>query len=294
MKIKTVFFGTPKYCLPYLELIYQIEPLALIAAVTQPDKPTGRGLETAPSPVKQRATSQGVVVLTPTDLGEPDFIQSLKSLKPQLGIMAYYGLKIPQAVIDLFPLGILNIHHSLLPKHRGSNPIPWTILHGETETGTTIIRIGEKFDTGEIVGQSRITVSKDETGESLRPRLDESALQLLAKTLPEYLNGKIIAYPQPTAGGSYDKRITKEDGRIDWRQDAIEIDRKVRAFTPWPGTWTTLEKLKSQKSKVKNMDERRVKIIKTHLSENKNVVIDSLQVEGKKTISWEDFARGYL
>ena len=293
-KIKVAFFGSSKYSVAYLEALLSTDLFEPRLVVSQPDKPVGRGLEVQPTPVKIWAKEHGILVLTPSTLADPMFLGALSSLPLELGISAYYGLLIPGVVIDHFKKGILNVHHSLLPKHRGSNPIPWTILAGEKVTGTTIIKIGVKFDDGMIVTQAEQNVESTDTTESLRNKLDAKALLLLKDTLPNYLEGNVILKKQNPDEGNYDPRITKEAAKIDWSKGDEEIERAVRAFYPWPGAWTNLgslippDQIKNEKNGAK-----RVIVLKAHLDENKKLVIDKLQMEGKTPIDWKQLVAGY-
>jgi len=298
-KVKTAFFGSSRYCLPYLESLHKNELIDISLVVSQPDKPVGRGLQLTPSPVKEWAKQKGILTLTPSDFSNPLFLGTLTALPLKLGLIAYYGLRVPSEVIELFPLGILNIHHSLLPKHRGTNPIPWAILSGEEKTGTTIIKIGEKFDEGEIAAFDEEPISPTDTTETLRVRLDAKALVLLEKILPRYIEGKVNLRKQGRDEGSYEPKLTKETGRIDWNRTDEEVERAIRAFTPWPGAWTTLEELSSSRifnlqSTISKPKNKRLKILKSHLNEDKKLVVDEVQVEGKTPISWEEFKSGHL
>lgn len=295
-KVATAFFGSSNFSLPYLESLLRNPLIELTLIISQPDRPSGRGFETQPTATKTWAQKNEILVLTPTLLSESLFLGALKTLPLQLGLTAYYGLKIPKAVIDRFPLGILNIHHSLLPKHRGASPIPWTILAGEQTTGTSIIEIDENFDRGGMIAKAEETVGPADTTGRLRARLDEKALNLLEEVLPKYLRGEIE--PQKTVRelGSFEPKITKGMAKIDWRKSDVEIERTIRAFDPWPGAWTTLDELASrfeiQDSRFKTKN-KRVKILKAHLNEGKELIIESLQIEGKKPIGWGEFLAGY-
>lgn len=295
-KIATAFFGSSIHSLPYLEFLLVNPLVELRLLVSQPDKPAGRGFEQRATATKLWAQKHGLLTLTPPNLTDPLFLGVIKTLPLKLGLAVYYGLKIPKEIIERFPLGILNVHHSLLPDHRGANPIPWAILGGDAETGTTFIKINENFDQGGIVAQRAEKILETDTGESLRRRLDEKALTLLEKVLPEYLDGRIDLKKQDATAGSYEPKITKETAKIDWREPADLIERKIRAFYPWPVAWTMLGqllnklKVKSEKSKV---NDKRVKIMKAHLNEEKKLLIDELQIEGKKPIGWKEFLAGY-
>lgn len=304
-KVKTAFFGSSRYSIAFLESLRRSDLIDLILVISATDKPTGRGLEVQPTPVKEWAKQRQILTLTPSDLSNSLFLGTLTSLPVKLALSAYYGRRIPAEVIELFPLGILNIHHSLLPKHRGPNPIPWSILRGEETTGTTIIKISEKFDEGEMVAAAVEEIKSDDTTATLRVRLDELAVSLLEKILPRYLAGKTNLRKQEKAG-SFEPKITKEMARIDWSKTDGEIERMIRALNPWPVAWTTLDELCSSRifnsqfsiSKqgltLEKHQDRRVKILKAHLDENGKLVIDEVQVEGKSPISFEEFKNGYL
>lgn len=298
-KVATAFFGSSNFSLPYLETLLRNPLIELTLIVSQPDKPSGRGFETSPTPTKEWAQKNKILVLTPTALTDVLFLGALKTLPLNLGLAVYYGLKIPKEVIERFPLGILNIHHSLLPKHRGANPIPWTILAGDQKTGTTIIEINEKFDQGAIVAKTEEVVRETDTTGSLRARLDDKARELLDEVLPKYVGGEIE--PQKTVRelGSYEPKITKEMAKIDWNKNDAEIERLIRAFDPYPGAWTTLEELSSSKTfnfplSTFHFDNKRLKIFKAHLDEEKKLTIDEVQIEGKKPMGWQEFKNGYL
>ena len=289
------FFGSSKYSVQYLERLISIGyELKLI--VSQPDKPVGRGLEVIPTPVKMWARDNNILVLTPSNLSDPLFLGALTTLPLDIGLSSYYGLLIPAQVINHFKHGILNVHHSLLPKHRGANPIPWTILAGEKVTGTTIIRIGEKFDDGQIAAQAELNILETDNNQTLREKLDAKALELLSDVLPEYLDGKLTLKKQNLKDGGYDQRVTKELAKINWKQTDEEIERSIRAFTPWPGAWSTvvevLEKFKYQTSNIK-MKDKSLKILKAKLGEDKHLIIEDVQIEGKTPTDWKQFLAGY-
>lgn len=294
-RTKVAFFGSSKYSLAYLEQIVSIG-YDIKLVVSQPDKPVGRGLAVLPTPVKIWAKEHGVLVLTPSNLSDPMFLGTLGTLPLEIGISSYYGLLIPAQVINHFKKGILNVHHSLLPKHRGSNPIPWTILSGEKETGTTIIKIGEKFDGGLVVSQSKQEVEDTDNSQTLREKLDAKALMLLKVTLPKYLTDEVPLKKQNLKDGNYDPRVTKDMAKIDWSKSDFEIERAIRAFTPWPGAWSTVgetlshKEIRSQKSAKDGNN--RLKILKAHLIDGK-LGIDEIQMEGKNPVGWKQFLAGY-
>ncbi len=297
-KVKTAFFGSSRYSIPFLESLRGSDLIDLFLVISTADKPVGRGLEMQPTPVKEWAKQRQILTLTPSDLGNSLFLGTLTSLPVKLGLSAYYGRRIPEEVIELFPLGILNIHHSLLPKHKGPNPIPWAILRGEVSTGTTIIKIGEKFDEGEIVAAAAEEIKNDDTTGTLRTRLDRLSVNLLDKVLPRYLTGKVNLRKQERVG-SYEPKITKEMAQIDWSKPDVEIERMIRALSPWPVAWTTLPELRNESGQDRRLpttkhQSKRVKILKSHLDENGKLAIDEVQVEGKSPIGYEEFRNGYL
>lgn len=291
-KAKVAFFGSSKYSLVYLE---QLDSLGfeIKLVVSQPDKPSGRGLKERPNPTKEWAQKHQILCLTPSNLTDPLFLGAVKTLPLKLGLSAYYGLKIPGAVIERFPLGILNVHHSLLPKHKGPNPIPWAIVKGEEKTGTTIIEIDEKFDAGQIIAQAEEAVQPNDTTGTLRDRLDAKALELLKELLPRFAKGEIEPQKTTAESGSYEGKISKDMAKIDWKKSDEEIERSIRAFSPWPGAWSTVQEVIRNKE-ISNKEERnkRIKILKAHLVEGK-LVIDEIQIEGKKPMVWKQFLSGY-
>jgi methionyl-tRNA formyltransferase len=162
------------------------------------------------------------------------------ALKPELIVVAAYGQILPPALLELPPLGCLNVHASLLPKHRGAAPIQWAILEGDAETGVTIMRMDAGLDTGDILTQEATPIGPDDDAAKLHDRLAQLGAGLLVRTIPGYLAGEVRPHPQPAEGVSYARKITKEDGRLDWTQPAEELHRRLRAFTPWPGAFTFL------------------------------------------------------
>ncbi len=211
--------------------------------------------------------------------------QIVKSLeeKPDLGILASYGEILKKEVLEKPKHGILNIHPSLLPKYRGPTPVPTAILNGEQETGVTIFKMDEKIDHGPILSQFKEEIKPDDTAESLLKRLFLAGTKVLTTLLPSYLEGKIELKEQDDSQATSTKKFAREDGRINWQEKPAKIERKIRAFYPWPGTWTKI----TTKGKKK-----RLKIIKAHLEKNK-LILDQVQLEGKKPVTWKQFQEGY-
>ncbi len=212
----------------------------VIAVVTQPDRPKGRELKLQVSPVKAAALRENLTVLQPERARSEPFVTELKELSPDLIVVAAYGQILPPAVLEIPPLGCVNVHASLLPKYRGAAPIQWAILNDESETGVTIMKMDAGLDTGAVLAQAATPIAPEDDAPSLHDRLARFGADLLLKTIPDYAAGKIIPRPQPAAGATYARKITREDGRLDWPQPARALWNRVRALKPWPGTFTLL------------------------------------------------------
>ncbi len=238
--LRVVFMGSAELACASLEALVACDGMNVVAVVTQPDKPAGRKLQPQPSPVKRLATKLGLPVLQPVSLRDPQAFAQLQALAPQLVVVAAYGQILPAAVLNLPLHGCLNIHTSLLPKYRGAAPIQSALLNGDAETGVTLMKMDAGLDTGDIVATVATPLAPDETAQTLHDRLAQLGAQLLLASLPDFLSGKIRPQPQPATGASYAAKIKKEDGRIDWSQSAHVLDRRIRAFTPWPGAFTDL------------------------------------------------------
>ncbi|HLY31314.1 MAG TPA: methionyl-tRNA formyltransferase, partial [Ktedonobacterales bacterium] len=213
--------------------------LAVVGVVTRPDKPIGRGRQMVFSPVKQLALDAGLTVLQPGPLRRPEALAALQELAPDVIIVAAFGQILPPDVLALPPHGCLNIHASLLPRHRGAAPISAAILAGDAETGITIMRMEEGLDTGAILTQRATPIGDDETTGALTLRLATLGADLLIETLPRWLAGAITPTSQDDALATMTRPLRKEDGRLDWRQPAAMLARQIRAVTPWPTAFTT-------------------------------------------------------
>ncbi len=235
--VDVVFMGTPDFAVPTLRAL--IDAYRVVGVVTQPDRPAGRGnKEPLPSPVKQVAVAHNIPVFQPEKLRRPESIETLRQWHADLYVVAAFGQILPQTVLDIPRHGSINVHASLLPRWRGAAPIQAAILHGDSQTGVTIMKMDAGLDTGPMLRAEAIEITPDETGASLHDRLAELGARLLIPTLDDYLTGDVQPVPQPEDGVTVAPRIEKEQGRIDWSKSADEIDRQVRAFTPWPGTFT--------------------------------------------------------
>jgi methionyl-tRNA formyltransferase len=234
---RIIFMGTPEFAVPGLCVLdggFQV-----VAVVTQPDRPAGRGRKLTASPVKERALALGLPVLQPPTLRDPAAVQELADLKPDLIVVASFGQILKAPVLDLPPHGCLNLHASLLPRYRGATPIPAAILAGDEVTGITLMRMDEGLDTGPIIAQAQCLIDSRDTTASLTARLADLAADLLDETLPGWLAGTIPARPQDDSSATYCHPLRKEDGRLDWHRPVGYLDRQVRACDPWPGTFST-------------------------------------------------------
>jgi methionyl-tRNA formyltransferase len=238
--LRVVFMGSASLSRTSLEALLKAPGLTVVAAVTQPDKPRGRGNQVLPTEVKQLAGQAGIPVLQPLKARDAGFVSQLQALAPDLIVVVAYGQILPQAILDLPRLGCLNVHTSLLPKYRGAAPIQRAILDGETETGVTIMKIGIGLDTGDILTTRTTPILEDDDAARLHDRLAVMGAELLVETIPAHASGAIIPKPQPPEG-TYAAKLKKEEGHIDWTRPAREILNRIRAFSPWPGSFTRLD-----------------------------------------------------
>lgn len=309
IKMKNVvFFGTPDYVIPVLEAL-KSSGYEIAAAVTQPPKPVGRKQALTPSPVTLWAGANHIPAITN--------VKEAANIKADLGVVAAYGKIIPFQVLGAFPNGLVNIHPSLLPKHRGASPIPAAIIQEEKYTGITIMKVDEEMDHGPILVQSIEEIKDNDTLGSLRERLFKKSAEILVKTLPSYLEGKLKPQEQDHTQATYTTLLKKEHGFIPpkYIQAAVQGDplnkvwpipfiknqsvilnsyslaRFVRALDPWPGAWTLL-RLKASEGQA-----QRLKILRAHIEElvpnTQCLVLDLVQLEGKGPVSWEQFKKGY-
>lgn len=232
--------GTPELAATSLRALIGERDFQIVAVVTQPDQPKGRGLRLEPSPVKQIAQQANLPVLQPERAREENFIEQLRGLQPELIAVAAYGQILPKAILDLPRFGCLNVHTSLLPQYRGAAPIQHALLNGETETGVTIMKMDAGLDTGDILTQQKMEIHASDNSQTVHDRLAETGAGLLVSTIRDFIAGKIQARPQPSEGVSYAPKIKKQDGQIDWAQPARRIWNRVRAMVPWPGAFTHL------------------------------------------------------
>lgn len=237
--MRIIFMGTPAFAVPSLTALLDAG-YDVVAAVTQPDRPSGRGKKLTPGPVKELALTRGVEVLQFQRIRREEGLAALGALQPDLFVTAAFGQILSQQVLDIPQLGTVNVHASLLPGYRGPAPINWCIIEGETETGVTTMMTDAGIDTGDILLQSKTTVGLDETAGTLTDRLSALGAELLIETLRRIEAGDCPRTPQDEALASYHPMLKKEHGRIDWTQGATAVSNRVRGVNPWPGAWTTL------------------------------------------------------
>jgi len=227
--------GSPDFAVPVLEALAGHYPI--VGVVTQPDRPAGRGGALKPPAVKEAALRLGLPIIQPEKMRQPDAMQQLQTWAPDLIVVAAFRQILRPEVLDLPKFGCINIHGSLLPRWRGAAPIQASILAGDQETGVTIMKMDPGVDTGAILSRRTIPLAPDDSAGTLFTKLAPLGASLLLETLPRYLSGELLPQPQPADGITYAPMINKEDGRLDFTQPAIALERRVRAFNPWPGTW---------------------------------------------------------
>lgn len=232
---KVVFMGSPDFALPSLRALAQ--QYDVVGVVTQPDRASGRGRELKAPPVKVLAQELSIPVMQPEKLKQPEAMEQLRAWEPDLIVVAAFGQILRKDVLDLPRFGCINVHASLLPRWRGAAPINAAILAGDEETGVTIMQMDVGLDTGPILAKRAVRLKPDDTAGSVTEALSNLGADLLIETLPDYLSGKLIPQPQPEDGTTYAPMLKKEEGKLDFTRDAGELERRIRAFNPWPGAF---------------------------------------------------------
>ena len=237
--MRLIFCGTPQFAVPTLKHLLAKSDLEIIAVITQPDRPRGRGLQVSVSPVKEVALAANLPVHQPEKIRAPEVQQLLEKLAPDAIVIIAYGQIIPARILSIPKHGWINLHASLLPKYRGAAPINWAIANGETRTGLTTMRIDVGMDTGDILLQREMQIGADETAPELAARMSEAGAPLMEETLRGLAASTIVPRPQNHAEATVAPILKKEDGRIDWNRPAKEIYNRMRGLAPWPGAYTT-------------------------------------------------------
>ena len=235
-RLRAIFLGTPAFAIPSLRAV--LDEVEMLAVVTQPDRPRGRGRQVTPPPVAQVARTLGLRVLQPARLNDPAVLDDLRALQPDVIITVAYGKMIPPSILALPPLGCINVHPSLLPKYRGASPIQSAIADGQRETGVTIMYQSEALDAGDIILQRRVPIEPDDTAQTLEAKLAEVGAQTLVEALRLIADGRAPRIPQDASAATYVKKLTKEDGRLDWIRPAQALANLIRAMDPWPSAYT--------------------------------------------------------
>ncbi|MCX6784658.1 MAG: methionyl-tRNA formyltransferase [Candidatus Komeilibacteria bacterium] len=291
-KPKIIFWGTSELGVPVLDLLLQ-NGYPIIGVISAPDAIAGRGQkQTQASAISQFATQHNLPLFQPETLRKnDDFFQTLIDLKADLGILVAYGKLIPERFITLFPKGIINLHPSLLPKYRGPSPLQTAILNGDTQTGLSLMLLDQEMDHGEILAQAKQVIEPTDTTATLSLKLARAGAELLIKILPDYLADKITPQPQDHTQATISKIINKLDGQLDWTKTTAQILNQIRAFTPWPGTYTKLQCkiLKIIKARAATPTDIGLRF---HCADGE-ILAEEVQLEGKKKMTGDEFLRGY-
>lgn len=295
--------GSPVFAVPSLEHLVE-STHHVVAVVTQPDRPTGRKLKVQSPPVKSAAERFGLNVFQPQTTKTPDFLNLLKGWEPEIIVVVAYGEILRKSVLDLPSRGAVNLHASLLPRYRGAAPIAWAILNGDSETGTTTMQMNESMDAGPIYLQQSCRILPDDTSESLSRKLSISGAALVRRTLELIESGQASPIPQDPSFISYAPKLKKEDGLIDWTEDGEQIARRIRAFDPWPGTYTYRNRMliKFWKANAFRETHRRdpgtiVRVLKEsiHISCTNDSALEVFEVqpENRSRMGAAEFINGY-
>lgn len=307
--MRLVFMGTPDFAVPSLQALLDGED-QVVGVVAQPDQPAGRGMTLRAPPVKVLAEAHHIPVFQPSKLRPPEVLEQLQAWQPDLIVVAAYGKILPTTILTLPPNGCINVHASLLPKYRGAAPIQWAIACGETETGITIMGISERMDAGDIFLQKTISIMDSDTGGTLHDKLAVLGAQALRESLVLLKQGQLTGQPQNEAEATHAPLIKKEDGRIDWSKDAVAIERRIRAFNPWPSAYTTLHgqlfkvlaarvittKEKAEQSAPQLSSGTVMAITAESLTVATGIgalALEEVQLEGKKRLAIREFLKGY-
>ena len=293
--MRVLFIGTGEIGVPVLRWLSNSEKHELVGVVTQPDKPVGREQRIEAPPIKVALTDRDVQVLQPKRI--KNAVEEIQVLKPDVIVVMAYGQILPRTILEIPPVACLNLHASLLPRHRGAAPIQAAIVAGDRETGITVMYMNEGLDTGDMLLRKPIAIGPEETGGSLHDRLAEIAPAALSEALAQLQNGAAARTSQDSSAATYAPKLEREHGRIDWNEPATLIERKIRAFDPWPGAFTIL--------RDETGGERKLKIFRARLADKSSdepllvtakdaaLVLDEVQLEGKRRMPAAEFLRGY-
>ncbi len=301
--MRIVFCGTPAFAVPTLKSIISALDFELVAVITQPDRPRGRGQEVSFSPVKQAALDAGVAVRQPEKMRAPEAREVLQDFMPECFVIIAYGQIIPEGLLPLAKCGWINLHASLLPKYRGAAPINWAIANGETLTGLTTMRINTGMDTGEMLLQKEIEIEARETAPQLAARMSEAGAPLMMETLRGLVDGSVTTKKQNDELATYAPLLKKEDGRINWTRRALEIANRMRGFDPWPGAFTAFRGKTCQLWGEAILGERTAEVPGTLLllaegelrvacGDTTVLRVEAVKLEGRSKVSAQEFVNG--
>ena len=305
--ISVVFMGTPDFAVGSLTALCD-SGYRISGVVTQPDRPKGRKQEICPGPVKAAALERGLYVYQPSRVRQPEAVEEIRKMAPDLIVVAAFGQLIPPEVLAIPKYGCINVHASLLPAYRGAAPIQHAILDGLRETGVTIMKMNEGLDTGDILSQRVIEITGDTTGGSLFHEMAEAGAELLIETIPKIIDGTITPVPQPEKSTTaYASMITKTMGRINWKESAAYIERLVRAMDPWPCAWTVLDgkilriwKAHVEKNGLAGSPATVGRIVRQdargfYVQTGEGILVpEEVQLEGRKRMRSAEFLKGFI
>jgi methionyl-tRNA formyltransferase len=304
--MRVVFIGTGEIGVPVLCSLLDSREHQLVGIVTQPDKPVGREQRIEAPPIKAALAGRTLPILQPARIKHAEAVAEIRALAPDVIVVMAYGQILPRSVLEIPPVACLNLHASLLPRHRGAAPIQAAIVAGDRDSGITVMYMDEGLDTGDILLQSRLEIAADETGGSLHDRLGQIAPASLDDALTHLQKGNAPRIPQDSSAATYAPKLEREDGRIDWTEPAASIERKIRAFNPWPGAFALLRSETGRERKLKIFSARLVDAAKgtpgeilradgsiTIAAKDGALSLGEVQLEGKRRMSAAEFLRGH-
>lgn len=298
-RLRVIFMGTPDFACPTLQRLIDRGD-EILAVVTQPDRPKGRGQRMVPPPVKELAERHGLPVLQPLKVRAPEFIDTVREMHPDVVVVVAFGQILPKALLEIPGYGCINVHASLLPRYRGAAPLNWCIINGETETGVTTMLMDAGLDTGDMLLKKSTPIDPDEDTSSLHDRLSRIGADALDETLNLLVDGKLAPEKQDDALSCYASMLKKENGLIDWSRDPLAIRNLVRGMTPWPGAFTYLDGklVKVYRVRIGTGDGTPGTVLSTGKDgievacAGGSLLLEELQLEGKKRLAVRDFMAG--
>lgn len=300
--MKVVFMGTPDFSVDTLEAVISAGHQVL-AVVTQPDKPKGRGKEMQYTPVKEVALKYGIPVFQPDKIKEKESVEILRGYPADIAVVVAFGQIVSKEILEMYPYGCINVHASLLPAYRGAAPYQWAVINGEKVTGVTVQQMNEGVDTGDIILQREVEIADDETAGSLYDKLRVAGAELCVDTLKALEDGTAVFIKQDETKSSHAKKLDKQSGNIDWSMPAEKLEQLIRGLNPWPSAYTKLDGKMLKIWKAKVLSEQSEKEPGETVSYNKKewkiqtgdgiLSLLEVQLEGKKRMNVEDFLRGF-